>query len=98
VCLIAPSAEHRWVFRHDDKHHLVFASNRIVIAGLVFLAFAMCGCLLLVTTNLLGAGWGVLITAFAAVPFLLLWFAIPIRRAAALSAEEEREEARTGER
>src|ERR1700761_8411140 len=27
VCLIAPAAEHRWLFRHDDKRHLVFASN-----------------------------------------------------------------------
>ncbi len=37
VCMIAPSAEHRFLFRHDDKQHLVFISNRVVIAGLVFL-------------------------------------------------------------
>ena len=84
VCLIAPSAQHRWVFRHDDKRHLVFASNRVALAGLAFLALAMCGCLLLVTTKLLGAGWGVVITVLASIPFLTLWFAIPMRRAAAL--------------
>ncbi len=87
VCLIAPSAEHRWMFRHDDKRHLVFASNRIVLVGLAFLALAMCGCLLLVTSKLLGAGWGVLVTVLAAIPFLLLWFAIPMRRAAALGRD-----------
>ena len=47
VCMIAPSAEHRFLFRHDDKRHIVFNSNRVVIAGLVCLALAMCGCLLL---------------------------------------------------
>ena len=90
VFLIAPSAQHRWVFRHDDKRHLVFASNRVAIAGLVCLAFAMCGCLLLVTTNLFGAGWGALITALASIPFLVLWFVIPIRRAVALGREQRR--------
>jgi len=90
VCLIAPSAEHRWMFRHDDKRHLVFASNRIVLVGMAFLALAMCGCLLLVTTKLLGAGWGVVITALASIPFLLLWFAIPMRRAAALGRDGSR--------
>ena len=41
LCMIAPAAQHRFLFRHDDKRHIVFTSNRIVIAGLVFLALAM---------------------------------------------------------
>jgi hypothetical protein len=87
VCTIAPSAQHRFLFRHDDKRHLVFSSNRVVIAGIGFLALAMCGCLLLVTTKLFGAGWGALTAALASIPFLALWFAIPMRRAAALSRD-----------
>ena len=87
VCTIAPSAQHRWVFRHDDKRHLVFSSNRLVIAGMGFLALAMCGCLLLVTTKLFGAGWGALTAGLAAIPFLALWFAIPMRRAARLDSQ-----------
>ena len=86
VCTIAPSARHRFLFRHDDKHHLVFSSNRTVIAGLVFLALAMCGCLMLVTTKLFGATAGVLTAAAAAVPFAVLWFAGPIRRLRELDA------------
>jgi small-conductance mechanosensitive channel len=90
VCTIAPSAQHRWEFRHDDKRHLVFAANRITIAGMAFLAMAMCGCLLLVTTKLFGAGWGALTAGLGAIPFLVLWFAVPMRRAAALRREQQR--------
>ncbi len=80
VCMIAPSAEHRFLFRHDDKRHIVFSSNRVVIAGLVCLALAMCGCLLLVTTKLFGVSAGVVTAALGAVPFALLWFVLPLRR------------------
>ncbi len=80
VCTIAPSASHRVLFRHDDKRAIVFNSNRVVIAGLAFLALAMCGCLLLVTTKLFGTTAGVLTACLGALPFALLWFAIPLRR------------------
>lgn len=80
VCTIAPSAQHRFLFRHDDKHHIVFNSNRVVIAGLTFLALAMCGCLLLVTTKLFGVTAGVLTAVLGSLPFAVLWFAMPIRR------------------
>lgn len=80
ACTIAPSAQHRFLFRHDDKRHLVFVSNRIIIAGLAFLALAMCGALLLVATKLFGAVAGTLTVALGALPFLLLWFLLPLRR------------------
>ena len=56
------------------------SSNRVVIAGLVLLALAMCGCLLLVTTKLFGVTAGVLTAGVGAVPFAILWFVLPIRR------------------
>lgn len=80
VCTIAPSAEHRFLFRHDDKRHIVFSSNRVVVVGLACLALAMCGCLLLVTTKLFGVTAGVLTALVGAVPFAVLWFALPLRR------------------
>lgn len=86
VCTIAPSAQHRFLFRHDDKQYVVFNSNRIVIAGLGFLALAMCGCLLLVTTKLFGVAAGVLTASLGAIPFAVLWFAIPLRRLRMLDA------------
>ena len=90
VCVIAPSARHRFTFREDDKRGLVFSSNRTVIVGLGFLALAMVGCVLLVGTKLFGAGWGALIAGLAALPFLTLWFALPIRRAATLARQSSR--------
>lgn len=89
VCTIAPSAEHRFLFRHDDKQYLVFSSNRVVIAGLAFLALAMCGCLLLVTTKLFGVMAGVLTAMLGAAPFAVLWFALPLRRVRALDKKQQ---------
>jgi hypothetical protein len=86
VCTIAPSAQHRFLFRHDDKRQIVFSSNRVVIAGLAFLALAMCGCLLLVTTKLFGATAGAVAAVIGAVPFIGLWFALPLRRRMVLDA------------
>ena len=80
LCTIAPSAEHRFLFRHDDKRHLVFRSNRIVIAGLAFLALAMSGSLLLVATKLFGATAGACTAAVALGVFAGLWFAVPLAR------------------
>ena len=81
ICTIAPAAQHRILFRHDDKAHLVFSASGLTLAGLMSLALAMCGALLLVATVLFGAIVG-LITALAmGVPFAALWFAIPLRRA-----------------
>ena len=80
ACTIAPSAQHRLLFRHDDKQHLAFSSNRIVIAGLAFLAIAMCGCLLLIATKLFGAPVGVLTLLLGSTPFVVMWFVVPLRR------------------
>jgi hypothetical protein len=92
VCTIAPSAAHRFLFRHDDKHHIVFSSNRVVIAGLAFLALAMCGCLLLVTTKLFGVTAGVLTAVLGALPFAVLWFALPLRRLRLLDEQDRNSE------
>ena len=87
VCTIAPSAEHRFLFRHHDKRHLVFNSNRVVIAGMAFLALAMSGCLLLVATKLFGATAGACTAGLALMVFVGLWFAVPLARLRALERE-----------
>jgi hypothetical protein len=81
VCTIAPAAQHRILFRRDDKAHLVFSGSGLTIAGLGCLALAMCGALLLVATILFGAIVGVITALVMGVPFAALWFAIPLRRA-----------------
>lgn len=92
VCTIAPSAQHRFLFRYDDKQHLVFYSNRLVICGLTSLALAMCGCLLLVTSKLFGIPTGVVTASLGALPFIFFWFAIPLRRRRLLDARAGRPE------
>ena len=87
VCAIAPSAWHRVLFRCDDKRHIVFHANRSVIGALVFLALAMCGSLMLVATKLFGVAVGIPTTVLTALPFLVLWFALPIRRRRELSRQ-----------
>jgi hypothetical protein len=88
VCMLAPAAQHRILFRCDDKEHIVFISNRLMIAGLGFLALAMCGSLLLVATKLFGVGTGVVCVAVAAMPFVAIWFVMPLLRKARLTAAQ----------
>jgi len=87
LCTIAPAAYHRVLFRSDDKRHVVFFANRVALVGLVFLALAMCGALLLVTTKLFGATAGAITAALVAVPFAVLWFLAPLGRRAARSPD-----------
>src|SRR6188472_3967313 len=41
ICLIAPASYHRLRFRATDKQRMLFISNRLAIAGIVFLAIAI---------------------------------------------------------
>jgi hypothetical protein len=86
VCMLAPAAHHRILFRCDDKEHIVFISNRLMITGLGFLALAMCGSLLLVATKLFGVTTGVITVAVGALPFIAIWFVMPLTRKARLNA------------
>jgi anti-anti-sigma factor len=76
--VIAPAACHRVLFRQDEKRRLVFLANRLTLAGLVALALAMCGSLLLVTTKLFGATAGAITAGSAAGAFALCWFLLPL--------------------
>jgi hypothetical protein len=78
--LIAPSAYHRIEFRQDDKAHVVFLANKFAIAGFGFLALAMSGAVLLVTSFLYSDTTAVVATALAGVTFLLLWYVAPLVR------------------
>jgi uncharacterized protein DUF6328 len=98
ACMLAPAAHHRILFRCDDKEHIVFVSNRLMIAGLSFLALAMCGSLLLVATKLFGVGTGTITVAIAAGGFLVLWFVLPVMRKVRLNAASRRSGAAPPER
>ena len=65
---------------HQDKEHIVVVANRLAIVGLSFLAIAMTGAILLVTDVLFGAATTIAATAFVALNFAVLWYALPVRR------------------
>jgi hypothetical protein len=89
VMLISPTAYHRLTFRYQQKRRLVFYANRFSIAGLVFLALAMMGAIMLVTDVLFGTWATVVATALAALAFGFFWFGLPLQRRLRLSAGQE---------
>jgi hypothetical protein len=78
--LIAPSAQHRVVFRQREREHLVEAANRLTLWGLAFLAFAMTGAVLLVVDVIFSraAAYGFAGATF--VLFAVFWYAVPYAR------------------
>ena len=77
---IAPTAFHRLMFKARDKPYLITVSSRLAVAGLVCLAIAMNGAVLLVT-DVLFDGTMVLVTvAITAALYIGLWFVLGIVR------------------
>ena len=80
--LIAPSAFHRIQFREGDKEWLVRFSNHLSVAGLFFLACALC-CVLYVISDFVFGGTITLVSTLGSVVlFSLLWFVLPLLRRA----------------
>ena len=82
ACTIAPAAQHRLLFGHHDKAHLVEVANRVSIAGLGFLAGAMSGSLMLIGDLLLGRAAAIAVVVTAVLLFASLWLLAPLARAA----------------
>jgi hypothetical protein len=78
--LISPTAYHRLNFRRQKKEELVLASNRLAIAGMVFLALAMTGAIMLITDVLFGTAATIAFSAAAVTLFVIFWGALPLRR------------------
>jgi hypothetical protein len=87
--LISPSAYHRITFRYQQKRRLVYYSNRFAIIGLVFLALAMTGAILLITDVLFSTAAALVTAGLALSVFGFFWFAMPLRRRLKLSAGQE---------
>lgn len=78
--LLGPVAYHRLVFRRRQKEHLVRAANSMAIGGLVAVAIAVCGTVLLVVSYVNKTVTGIVIGGCAACLFGGLWFAYPLAR------------------
>jgi hypothetical protein len=80
ILLIAPTSHHRIVFRLGDKEHLVRSANRLTILGLVFVAFALVGAILLVSDFLFPGVVAAATTSAAVITCLITWYALPLGR------------------
>lgn len=76
--LLAPVAYHRLVFRRHRKEHLVRWANRMAIYGLVAVALAISGAVLLVVSFVEPGVTAVLVPLLAVCMFGVLWFAVPL--------------------
>jgi preprotein translocase subunit Sss1 len=78
--LIAPTSMHRLLFKRGHKPQIIEYANRMVIWGLVLLAVAMIGVVLLLTHEIFGPGAAIAITVPIALVFSITWFVIPLMR------------------
>jgi hypothetical protein len=80
VLLMAPTIQHRLLFRHAEKPYLVFMGNRLAIIGMVFLSFGFTGILVLVSDFVVGGAAPVIVGVLTGVVIGGLWFAMPLAR------------------
>ncbi|HWI09380.1 MAG TPA: DUF6328 family protein [Solirubrobacteraceae bacterium] len=77
---IAPTAYHRLVFKERDKPTLVRISSKLALAGLVWLAVAMIGAVLLVTDLLFEETTVTVTIAATGTLYVGLWFVLGLTR------------------
>jgi Family of unknown function (DUF6328) len=85
MLLIAPTSQHRLLFRCGDKQRLVIIANRYAIAGLAAVAATMVGAVLLVSLLVIGSLGAALASAAAALSCGWCWYGEPLRRRRALT-------------
>jgi hypothetical protein len=78
--LVAPVAYHRIMFRQRDKPAIIATGNVSLLVGLLFLALAMNGAVLLVTDVIFEPPTVIATTAGIGFVFATLWFGIGLTR------------------
>jgi hypothetical protein len=76
---IAPVAVHRVMFRRHLKDELVDFTGKVAVGGLVFLALAMLGALLLIVDLVFGPIAAGITVGVMAVLFGYFWCVLPVR-------------------
>ena len=77
---IAPAAYHRILFERGEKERIIKYATIGAIAGLAFLALAMSGAVLLVTSYLFGDVTAGITTGGVVAVFFVMWFGIGLWR------------------
>ncbi len=93
---IAPTAYHRIMFHQRDRKQLISTATRMMIAGLVFLALAMTGAVLLVASFLFAGEIAAILAIGVVAMFAWLWFGLALARRARLARRTGRPTGRPG--
>ncbi|GDY32182.1 DUF6328 family protein [Gandjariella thermophila] len=80
LLLTAPAAWHRLLFRAGRRPEIIRAANGFALSGLVCLAAAMTATVMLIGDLVFGLRAGVVVGGVTGLAFLVLWFAVPLRR------------------
>ena len=75
--LTAPVAYHRIVFRRHKKHDLLRFANTVALAGLVCVALAISGAVLLVVSVVYDGLVAAIVAAVVAGTYFVLWYVVP---------------------
>jgi hypothetical protein len=87
--LIAPTAQHRILFRKHDKEALLKRSSRSAVAGTLVLAVAICSAVLLVVDMLFSRTQAWITAGAVAVLLGWWWFATPLVQRARDGQDDE---------
>jgi O-antigen/teichoic acid export membrane protein len=80
VLLVGPVAYHRLVFRRHQKEHLIRTANTLAIFGLVAVALAISGAVLLIVSYVAPGAPAAVISICVVLLFASVWFALPLAR------------------
>ena len=80
ILLIAPSANHRILFRAREKAQLMRMANALTIVGLAFLAAAVVCVVVLITDYLYGTETTAVVGVLTGLGFAVLWYLVPLTR------------------
>jgi hypothetical protein len=80
ACLIAPSAAHRLRFHQGERKWIVESANKLMIAGLVILAVALGGSVLLITDLMFDGARVWIYSGAVSIVIAGLWFVRPLTR------------------
>ena len=76
IMLIAPSSYHRLRWRRHDKERMLRISNKLALAGTIFLAAAMTSAVLLITDVLFGLGYSIVAATVTGLGFAIFWYGL----------------------
>src|SRR5215213_5411936 len=78
VLLMAPAPHHRILWREHRREERIELGNRLILAGLAFLALAILGVVFLISELVVGGVGAAVATVGVGVVFLWVWYGQPL--------------------